>query len=331
MSTAVPPKLSILIVTWNVRDYTLRCLASVEAHPPGVPYEVVLVDNASEDGTVAAVRAEFPDVRVIENAHNVGFPRANNQALAEARGEYVLYLNPDTEVGPDAIAACVRSLDERPEVGVAGCRLVYGDGNTQLECARRPYLLRHLVWETFYLHMLFPRSPVFAEHLMGDWDHLDRRDVDALCGAFMLARKSAAEAVGGLPEEVFMYHEDIAFCLRMQRAGWRVHYIGDRHTVHHWRQSSRKSGTRLVLLEGIYKIQLIRETQGAVAAAAARAVFGVRCVIRLTIALLAAPLPARVRERYPRVFDVRAHARQLVWTIAPGLVRDQVPTSGVPA
>ena len=99
-------------------------------------------------------------------------------------------------------------------VGVVGCRMIYPDGRIQYEGGRRDYRLRHLVWEAFYLHELFPRSALFAHQLMGDWDHHGRRDVEALLGAFMLARAEVARAIGGLPDEVFMFHEDLAFCLR---------------------------------------------------------------------------------------------------------------------
>jgi GT2 family glycosyltransferase len=326
MTTA--PQLTVIIVAWNVRDCTLACLGALRRATTGVATEIIVVDNASSDGTAAAVRAAYPEARVIANAENVGFPVANNQALAEARGEYVLFLNPDTEVGTGAVTACLEELERDPRVGMSGCKLVLEDGSIQLECARNPYLLQHLLVETLYLHMLFPRSRWFGHHRMSYWDHEGVRDVEAICGAFMLARTAAARAVGGLPDEVFMYHEDLAFCLRLRRAGWRIRYRGDVSTLHRWRASSRKQGDALLLLEGVHKLQLIREAQGPVAAGIGRVVFALRCSLRLLIAGVARLLPAAgLRRRFPRVFDARSHALQLAWALAPTRMAHRVPVS----
>lgn len=321
------PELSVIIVSWNVRDDVLRCLEALRQNSKEADAEILLVDNASGDGTVEAVREHFPAVRVIANRTNAGFPRANNQALALARGRYVLFLNPDTEVGPSCLATCMRTLEEHPDIGMVGCRLEYPDGSIQPEGGRNAYRLRHLLFEVFYLHMLFPTSPVFGHQLMGDWDHRGRRDVEAICGAFMMVRRSIAESLGGLPEEVFMYHEDLAFCLRVRDAGHRIRYLGDVRTIHYANRSSRKSRADLGLLEGEYKVRLIRERQGRVHGAAARLVFGVRGALRLLIATIAAPLPGlgRLRDRFPRVFDRRRHRLQLLWSISPRLVAEHMP------
>lgn len=327
MGRGTTPVLSVLIVTWNCRDDVLRCLASVHDQAGGVPLEVIVVDNASSDGTAAAVRAAFPDAVVVENRGNAGFPRANNQALSRATGRYVLFLNPDTEVGEGTLAACVAALDADGTLGMVGCRLVYPDGSTQYEGGRRPYRLADVVFEGFYLHMFFPRHPLFARQLMGDWDHRGERDVEAIMGAFMMARREVATAVGGLPEDVFMYHEDLSFCLRVRRAGWRIRYLGGVTTTHHSGRSAARSDATLYLLEGEAKVRLVRESQGRVAGAAARAVFGFRSLLRLCFALATRPLPGLggARRRYPRVFNARQHWHQLVWSVFPRAVRGLIP------
>jgi GT2 family glycosyltransferase len=323
------PDLSVLVVSWNTRDLTLECVRHVHQARGHLALEVVVVDNASADGTAAAIRERYPDVVVVENRANEGFPRANNQALALARGRHVLYLNPDALVDPDTLERCVAALDADPSLGMVGCRLEYPDGRIQYEGARRDYRLGHMAAEFFYLHQLFPTHPVFAAHLMGDWDHRDSRDVEAISGAFMMARRQVALDVAGLPEDVFMYHEDLSFCLRVRRAGWRIRYLADARTVHLSGQSAKRSPARLYLLEPRAMTLLIREKQGRAAAAAARALWGVRALLRLAIALPASVLPVRgLRARHPRLFHPQRHALQLLWTLSPRLVERMVPTAG---
>lgn len=309
----------MIVVAWNVKDLLVRCLEALYERAGSVSLEVLVVDNASSDGTPETVARRFPDVILIQNHDNIGFPRANNQALRLARARHVLFLNPDTEVGPGTLESCVAALDQGPDIGMVGCRLELPDGRIQYDCARNPYLLRHLLAEMLWLHMVFPHSRLFAHHLIGDWDHRDSRDVEAICGAFMLVRRSLAESLGGLPDEVFMYHEDSAFCLRVRRAGWRIRYLADVATTHHFQQSTGKSCARMYLLECEGKVRLIREGQGAVPAAIARFLFGVRALVRGGVAAIGALVPGlgRVTARYPHVFHLERHAFQLLWALAP--------------
>ena len=319
------PDLSILIVAWNVRDLVLACLESIYADAGRPSLEVIVVDNASEDGTAEAVVERYPDVRVLANRENVGFPCANNQALAHARGRHVLYMNPDTEVGAGTLAACVQELDSNPEIGLVGCRLQSPGGDVQYEGARRLYRFRHLVYELLYLHMVFPESRTFGDHRMGSWDHRGRRDVEAVSGAFMMVPRELAVAVGGLPEDLFMYHEDLSFCLRIQRAGRRVRYLGDVYTVHHWRQSSSRSTAPLALLDVECKHRFITELQGPVWGAAARVVLGIRATTRIGIGAAGMLLPQSFKAKYPRVFDTRTYWLQLRWCLRPASVAVHMP------
>lgn len=326
-----PPVLSIITVTsMGIRDLILRSLRSIyERAAPDLPLEVFVVDNASNDGTVQAIREQFPQVTVIENELNVGFSPANNQALALARGEYVLFLNPDTEVGEGTLQACVAALENDASIGMVGCRIMYPDGRVQYEGGRRAYTVSQIVWESLYLHMFFPSHPVFAAQVMGDWDHRDTRDVEALSGAFMFVRREIANRLGGLPTEVFLYHEDHSFCLRVRRLGYRIRYLGDVEMIHYTNQSTKRSTARWGLLEGEVKTRLVRENQGAVAAFAARMVLAARCVLRMGITVVGMlPGFARVRQRYPRVFHFQAHVLLLVWCLAPWAVKDLMPRAG---
>ena len=321
------PDITVIVVTWNVRELVLACLEALTRRAQNVTLEVIVVDNASSDGTVEAVAETFPRVRIMENTENVGFPRANNQALWLARGRQVLFLNPDTIVGEGTLVACLRELDHDPEIGMVGCRLVYPDGSLQKECARRHYRLRHLLWEAFYLQVRFPDHPIFADQLMGSWDHLGRRDVEALTGAFMMVRRPLALRVGGLPEDLFMYHEDLAFCLRVARAGYRIRYLGDLITLHAHGSSASSSPLTLSLLEGPVRVALIRAAWGSMAGWAARGLFVLRSLSRLIIAWVGALVPASAtaRRRYPRVFEPRRHWLNLVWAVAPWAVKSRMP------
>ena len=319
------PVLSIIVVAWNVRELVLACLASIHADADRPSLEIIVVDNASDDGTAEAVVERYPAVRVLANRENVGFPRANNQALRHARGRYILYLNPDTEVAEGTLAACVRELENNPDVGLVGCRLETPAGAVQYEGGRNLYRFRHLLYELLYLHMLFPNSRVFGHHLIGEWDHRTDRDVEAVSGAFMMVPRELAMQVGGLPEDLFMYHEDLSFCLRVRRAGRRVRYLGGVHTVHHWAQSSRRSTAPLALLDVECKYRFIQELDGSAWAAAARGVLGLRAALRIGIGAIGLLLPARWKSPYPRVFDTRMYWLQLKWSLRPASVAMHMP------
>lgn len=334
--TEHPPDLSVVIVTWNSRAVVLACLQSIVDRTGSLDVEAIVVDNASSDGTVAAIRGAFPGVLLIAHGGNLGFPAANNDALSHARGRHILFLNPDTEVGEGTLEACVQQLDRDPTIGMVGCRMMFPDGRVQYEGARRDYRLRHLVWEAFYLHEIFSGNRIFAHQLIGEWDHRDTRDVEAILGAFMMVRADLARRIGGLPDEVFMFHEDLAFCLRVRAAGHRIRYLAEVETVHHDGGASRvRKSTPLSLLEGEVRVRLIRERGGRVRAALARPFFAFRSAVRLAGALAggaaaalgASRLPAlaRVRAQRPKAFDARLHALHLLWSVAPGAVNRLLP------
>jgi len=319
----------VILVTWNVHDLVLKCIEQLLERADELELEIILVDNGSSDGTVLAVQEQFPVVRVIPNHENLGFPRANNLALCQARGRHILFLNPDTEVGPGTLTACVQELDRDSTIGAVGCRVILPDGQTQVECARHHYRLLDLLWEGFYLHVLFPRNRIFAHQVMGDWDHSGRRDVEAILGAFIMARREAVLQVGGMPDDLFMYHEDLAFCLRLQKCGWRVHYLGDVSTLHQRGASTAQSSSPLELLEGEVRVRLVKERSGFLAGLLARILFGVRSSVRLLISVVTRPIPA-LRRRFPQVTNISKHATLMLWTVYPGVVDRSLRRSGIP-
>ncbi len=235
------PDISILIVSWNVRDLLLDCLAALpEAVGERYSYEVIIVDNASADGTVNAVRERFPDVQVIANEENRGFTGGNNQALAQARGRYLLLLNPDTKPLPNSIAELAHYLDAHPDVGVVGPRLWYGDGSPQPNRRRFPDLLT-LFTESTVIQHTFPNLGLFARFRMEDLPDDQSHDVDWLVGAALMARREVYDAIGPLDEGFFMYSEELDWCRRAKAAGWHIVYVPAAEIIHYEGRSSEQA------------------------------------------------------------------------------------------
>jgi GT2 family glycosyltransferase len=232
--------LSIVIVTHNSLSPVEKCLRSLVEHPPGGEYEVIVVDNSSSDGTQAFIRGSFPFVRLIANDDNRGYSKGVNQAFLASSGRYFLILNPDIIVREDSIDALVRFMDEKPEAGVAGSKLVFPDGSVQPSC-RSFYTIRALFLRRTFFGRLFPRAKALRKHLMSDYDHAEAMAVDWVIGACMIVRREAVGEVGLMDERFFLYFEDTDWCYRMQQHGRQVWYVPGSVMVHTYERSSAKS------------------------------------------------------------------------------------------
>jgi len=243
---------SIIIVSFNTVRELLACLESIERATRSVPHqvEVILVDNASADGTVEAVRARFPAVRVIANDANVGFPKANNQALPLARGEYVLFLNPDSELGPGTLEQLVAGLEEIPERAAVGPRVRKPSEFMSPNCARRLPTLWTEFCDLTWLARIFPRSRLLAWKYYAGWDGTTDRDVECLLGAAMLCRTAQVRALGGFDESVPLYLDDMDLCKRLGALG-RLRYLSGVPLLHHYSVSARKQPTALMKRLGL--------------------------------------------------------------------------------
>lgn len=226
--------LSVVIVNHNTKDLLRSCLQSLDQHAIKTGMEVWVVDNASDDGSVEMLQADFAHVHLISNRENVGFAPANNQALARAVGRYCLLLNSDTIVLPGTLEQLVQFMDETPEAGVAGCAQIYPDGRLQVTCHRRISLGRELVI-ALGLGRLF--SGLLDHHLPREGSPLPRR-VDWVEGGALLIRATTLAAVGSLDAAYFMYVEDADFCLRVRQTGWDVYYVPGPKIVHTRGQST---------------------------------------------------------------------------------------------
>lgn len=231
---------SVVLISWKMRDMLHRMLSSLMDHSRSVRMEVLCVDNGSADGTAEMVQQEFPSVRLIRNAENRGVAPARNQAIALAKGRYVAILDADMELVEDALGPIVRFLDAHPSVGIAGCRLTFSDGTTQLNAKRFPSPLALLARRIPLLRFLGGRKSL-VHHEMSDWDRSDTREVDYLIGACQVVRREVIQQVGLLDENIFYGPEDIDFCYRARRSGWSIWWIHSVRIIHHEQRVTKRN------------------------------------------------------------------------------------------
>ena len=232
--------LSIVIVNWNGGELLRRCVESITRWPPSVPFEILIVDNASTDGSAQALMAAkgtgaFNRVRLtlIENDENEGFSRANNRAIARSQADMVLLLNADTEVTPGALDTLISTLHSEALIGACGPRLVNSDGSLQHSAWRNPPTPWEIIVSGIGLWRLIPPGIRGRLLLGGHWDHSTRRSVPMLFGTALLVKRQVVETVGALDERFHMYAEDYEWCLRITRGGWRVAFEPGATIVHH--------------------------------------------------------------------------------------------------
>jgi len=245
--------LTIVIVSWNVCDLLRRCLSSIldarrtGDHSSNLQLEIIVVDNASTDGSLAMVRTDFPDVHLVVNSENRGFTAANNQGLAPSRGRYLMLLNPDTEVVDGALATMIRYMDAHPEVGALGPQLRYPDGSLQPSRRRFPTLATALI-ESTVVQQWWRDNRILRRYYVADTPDDAIQPVDWVVGACFLVRREVYEQVGGLDEGFFMYSEEMDWCRRIKAAtrgepgptGWEVVYLPAATVIHHEGKSSEQ-------------------------------------------------------------------------------------------
>lgn len=232
--------LSIVIVSYNTKDLLLQTLDSVFRHSSGIHLEVFVVDNASSDGSPEAVAALYPQVRLIRNSVNRGFAYANNQAIREASGRYVLLLNSDTIVQESTFRIMIEYMEGNPRIGAAGCKVIKPDGTLDLACRRSFPTPVNSLYQALKLAKLFPNSPRFASYNLTYLDEDETYQVDCLVGAFLMVRREAIDQVGMLDDRFFMYGEDIDWCYRIKQAGWEIWYYPKTFIVHYKGASGKK-------------------------------------------------------------------------------------------
>ncbi|HMB92524.1 MAG TPA: glycosyltransferase family 2 protein, partial [Rhodothermales bacterium] len=265
--------LSVIIVNYNVREFLEQALRSVQQASADLDVEIFVVDNDSVDGSVEMVETHFPKVHLIANKKNTGFSTANNQAIQQAQGRYLLILNPDTIVQEDTLTTMVRFMDEHPEAGALGCKIINPDGTFALESRRAFPTPRVAFFRMTGLSRLFPKSRTFGRYNLTYLPIDQEAEVDALSGSCMLVRhkaiycgfsmadfrveapcdpiqnpKSKNEGAGLFDERFFMYGEDLDWCYRIQQAGWKIYYTPETQIVHYKGESTKKGELQYVKL-----------------------------------------------------------------------------------
>jgi hypothetical protein len=319
----MPCELSIIIVTWNTRELTRACLASIAQHHGDVSHEIIVVDNASGDGTVEMIRQTFPHVEIIANDTNRGFGAANNQAMQHAGGEYVLLLNSDTEITAGVLRSAVAAMRNHREVAVLGVRVEHPDGSLQLTCFAEPTLL-NITLQVLGLHRL-PWPAWFGRDRMRHWARDSVRDVDVVTGCFFMIRPRAMEEVGLFDEQFFFYGEETDWCRRFRAAGWAVRFMPAGTIVHHGGASAAMlDGDRGVFLaDGIVRFHY--KHAGALSAAIAWTLLLIGNALRMAAYAVRGVVPgqtdaretagrfARVVRGFANAWPVRPRVQEKVW------------------
>lgn len=273
--------LSIVIVNWNGRKILEDCLYSIYTNCPKFEFELIVVDNASGDGSVEMVREKFPGVRLVVNDRNLGFAAGNNRGFAVAQGRYVLLLNNDTIVLPDAIDKSLDYLENHPETGALGCRVEFPDRSFQTSCYRfnDPFVL--------FMIRCLPLGSVAGERLNYGryWAKQFREptDVDVVAGCFFVVRRKAMEDAGVLDEDFFMYGEEEEWCSRFHERGWRVVYFPLATIIHLHRFSSNQARRALSAIESMSPLLVLHKRRGYFAAWLSNLILMSGIVLRLPV------------------------------------------------
>ena len=242
--------LSIIIISWNTRYILCDCVASIYAQTRDIKFEVIVIDNASIDGSAEMVKRKFPQIVLVENSKNAGFAAANNQGINIARGRYVLLLNSDTVILNSALSKAVAFADAHPEAAVVGCRVLNPDRTLQPTCFMFPSLLNMLL-STSYLYKLFPKSRFFGRERMTWWDRDDVREVDVVTGCFM--------QVGLMDERFFIYGEETDWCYRFKQTGRKVMFAPVGKIIHLGGQSTRQVRGDMLVQQRISILQFMKK------------------------------------------------------------------------
>jgi len=303
--------ISIAIVNWNTKELLDQCLDSIYRTAGDLRLEIIVVDNASEDGSPDLLAEKHPDVILVRNKVNMGFAAGVNIAFKHSTAPYFLLLNTDTIVLEGALQGMLWFMETHAEAGIVGCKLLNCDGTLQRSCSRFPSPMTEL-FDALYLSKLFRRSKLFGCYSMSWWDFDDVREVDFAGGSCLMVRRQAIQEVGLMDEGYFMYAEEADWCYRMWQRGWSVYYYPGAQIIHLGGQSAAKFGSDVLLHLYISRHRFVRKHYGRISAAALRAVIGLSALLRWT----AYSIAGLVRRSDQSLADrAQFHRKLLRWTV----------------
>jgi GT2 family glycosyltransferase len=302
--------LAIIIVSWNTREILRHCLQSVFASQTTKKFKVWVVDNGSSDGTGQMIKEFFSQIQIISNDDNVGFAHANNQAIMDSSGDYVMLLNPDTVVEKDVIETLVNFLEKYPDIGAVGPRLLNPDGTLQESAYPEPTLAREF-WRLFHLDRFY----YYAAYPMDEWSVIDAREVDVLMGACLLVRRKTLDQVGLLDDNFFVYSEEVDLCTRIREYGWRISWVPTAVVIHLGGQSTKQIQQEMFLQLYQGKIQYFRKHHTLLEVWLYKLVLFFAALARLALT------PFAFFEQSPQKkehLELSSNYRRLLWSL-PGL------------
>lgn len=302
--------LAIIIVSWNTREILRQCLQSVFASQTTKKFKVWVVDNGSSDGSGQMIEDFFPQIQMISNDDNVGFAHANNQAIKASSSDYVMLLNPDTVVEKDVVETLINFLENKPDIGAVGPRLLNPDRTLQESAYPEPTLAREF-WRLFHLDRFY----YYAKYPMDEWSLIDARDVDALMGACLLVRRRALDQVGLLDDNFFVYSEEFDLCTRIREYGWRISWVPTVFVVHLGGQSTQQIKQEMFLQLYQGKIQYFRKHHSPLEVWLYKSVLFCASLVRIALTPFAFLEGAAQKKEH---LALSSNYRSLLWSL-PGL------------
>ena len=308
---------SIIIVNWNSTEFLVGCLGSIERTTRDIQFEIIVVDNASDDESWRNVTEQYPSVRVIRSNRNLGFARANNLGAEYAHGDKMLFLNPDTLALKDSIAIMARLLNSDSRIGVLGCRLLNPDSSVQTSCVQPfPTILNQLL-TVESLKRRWPKLPLWGMRPLFSCSPSGTDEAEVVSGACLMMKRDVFRKVGGFSTEYFMYAEEMDLCRKVSEAGWKICHAGGANVIHFGGQSTKKRGnafSHVVMRDSVFK--LLQKFRGHTYARTYRAALFLSAIVRLAVLLPLRIVPASLVDHERIVYGLKKWHRIANWCLA---------------
>lgn len=290
-------KLAIVIANYNTKDEIYCCLKSIYQNHPSQSFDIYVVDNASSDGSCKMIKEKFPLVHLIENKENEGFVRANNRGILESSSQYILHLRPDTLLLKGTADKMMDFMEEHAEIGVLGCKLVTSDGKYQPSCDKFPSAKGELI-HSLYIDKILKSNRLFGEYTLSNWKHNKVMEVDWVTGTCLMVRRKAVEDVGLKDSNNFLNYEDIDWCYRMKKNGWKIYFIPDAKVVHDNGKSTRAMTQEVLLISYLSRYYFFKKHFGMPACYKIRRICRYGLLLRIIGCSLVFPFIGSNRKSY---------------------------------